>query len=105
MPIPRLSARLSGSVAVAASGTVAVPGKGILPPKKSREKLGCMTISLTRCRPGCPGAAEIAMGAGRVAKGKAYGGSETELFAGVCGPAPTEVVIIWAGAEKLLHIT
>jgi hypothetical protein len=43
--------------------------------------------------------------AGHVAKGKAYGDSETELFAGVCGPAPTDVVMTWAEAEKLLRIT
>jgi hypothetical protein len=48
---------------------------------------------------------EIAMGAGHVARGKAYGDSETELFAGVCGPTPTDVVITWAEAEKLLGIT
>jgi hypothetical protein len=48
---------------------------------------------------------EIAMGAGHVTKGKAYGDSETELFAGVCGPAPTDVVMTWAKARKLLHIT
>jgi len=47
---------------------------------------------------------EIAMGAGRVTKGKAYGDSETELFAGVCGPAPTDAVMTWAKAKKLLHI-
>ena len=34
---------------------------------------------------------EIAMGAGHVTKGKAYGDSETELFAGICGPQPTDV--------------
>lgn len=48
---------------------------------------------------------EIAMGAGHVTKGKAYGDSETELFAGVCGPTPTDVVMTWAKARKLLHIT
>jgi hypothetical protein len=47
---------------------------------------------------------EIAMGAGHVTKGKAYGDSETELFAGVCGRTPTDVVLTWAKAEKLLHI-
>jgi hypothetical protein len=47
---------------------------------------------------------EIAMGAGHVAKGKAYGDSETELFAGVCGPSPGDVVITWITAKKLLHI-
>jgi hypothetical protein len=48
---------------------------------------------------------EIAMGAGHVTRGKAYGDSETELFAGVCGPTPTDVVLTWAQARKLLHIT
>ena len=47
---------------------------------------------------------EIAMGAGHVTKGKAYGDSEAELFAGVCGPTPTDVVLTWAKAKKLLHI-
>jgi hypothetical protein len=53
----------------------------------------------------CTGRHEIAMGAGHVAKGKAYGDSETELFAGVCGPTPTDVVMTWARAKTLLHIT
>jgi len=48
---------------------------------------------------------EIAMGAGHVTKGKAFGDSETELFAGVCGPTPTDVVMTWAKAKKLLHIS
>ena len=48
---------------------------------------------------------EVAMGAGHVTKGKTYGDSETELFAGVCGPTPTDVVLTWAKAKKLLHIT
>ena len=47
---------------------------------------------------------EIAMGAGHVTKGKKYGDSETELFAGICGPTPTDVVMTWAKAKKLLHI-
>ena len=47
---------------------------------------------------------EIAMGAGHVMRGKAYGDSETELFAGICGPAPTDVVMTWAQAKKRLHI-
>jgi hypothetical protein len=47
---------------------------------------------------------EIAMGAGHVTKGKAYGDSETEVFAGICGPTPTDVVMTWAQAKKLLHI-
>ena len=48
---------------------------------------------------------EIAMGAGHVTKGKAYGDSETELFAGICGPAPTDVVMTWTKAKKLLKIS
>jgi hypothetical protein len=47
---------------------------------------------------------EIAMGAGHVTKGKHYGDSETELFAGVCGHTPTDVVMTWAQAKKLLKI-
>ncbi|WP_300605944.1 hypothetical protein, partial [Trebonia sp.] len=47
---------------------------------------------------------EIAMGAGHVTRGKAFGDSETELFAGVCGPTPTDVVLTWAQARKLLRI-
>jgi hypothetical protein len=47
---------------------------------------------------------ELAMGAGHVTKGKAYGDSETELIASVCGPTPTDVVLTWAQAKKLLHI-
>jgi hypothetical protein len=54
----------------------------------------------------CSGASyEIAMGAGHVAEGKKYGDSEAELFAGVCGATPTDVVLTWAKAKKLLHIT
>jgi hypothetical protein len=54
----------------------------------------------------CGGARhELAMGAGHVTKGEAYGDSETELFAGVCGPTPTDVVLTWAKAKKLLDIT
>ncbi len=48
---------------------------------------------------------EIAMGAGHVTKGKAYGDSETELFAGVCGAIPTDVVMSWTRARKLLRIS
>jgi hypothetical protein len=47
---------------------------------------------------------ELAMGAGHVTKGKAYGDSETELLAGVCGPTPTDAVLTWAKAKSLLHI-
>src|SRR5579863_2299193 len=45
---------------------------------------------------------ELAMGAGHVTSGKAFGDSETELLAGVCGPTPTDVVMTWAKAERLL---
>jgi hypothetical protein len=48
---------------------------------------------------------ELAMGAGHVTKGKQFGDSETELLAGVCGPTPTDVVMTWAKAKRLLHIT
>jgi hypothetical protein len=47
---------------------------------------------------------ELAMGAGHVTSGKAFGDSEAELFAGVCGPTPTDVVMTWAKAKRLLHI-
>jgi hypothetical protein len=47
---------------------------------------------------------ELAMGAGHVTKGKAFGDSETELMAGVCGPTPTDVVFTWTKAKKLLNI-
>ncbi len=47
---------------------------------------------------------ELALGAGYVAKGKSFGDSETELFAGVCGATPTDVVITWVKVKKLLHI-
>ncbi len=46
----------------------------------------------------------LVMGAGHVTNGKAFGDSESELFAGVCGPTPTDVVFTWAKAKKLLHI-
>jgi hypothetical protein len=47
----------------------------------------------------------LAMGAGHVAKGKAYGDSETELLAGVCGRAPTDAILTWRKAKSLLHIS
>ena len=50
------------------------------------------------------GRAELAMGAGHVTKGQAYGDSETELLVGVCGPTPTDRVMSWARAKSLLHI-
>jgi hypothetical protein len=57
----------------------------------------------TRSR--CGGASsELAMGAGHVARGKRYGDSESELFAGVCGRTPTDVVISWKRAKRLLHV-
>jgi len=46
------------------------------------------------------GASALAMGAGYAA-GK---DSQTELFAGVCGHAPTDVVLTWARAKSLLGI-
>jgi hypothetical protein len=58
-----------------------------------------------RRRRGERGLPAIAMGAGHVTRGKAYGDSEKELFAGICGPTPTDVVMTWAKAKKLLHIT
>lgn len=45
----------------------------------------------------------LAMGAGH-ATGRRFGDSETELFAGVCGHTPTDVVMTWTKAKKLLHI-
>ncbi len=51
------------------------------------------------------GPSVIAMGAGHVTSGKAYGDSETELVAGVCGPAPADAVMTWNQARKLLGIT
>jgi hypothetical protein len=30
--------------------------------------------------------------------------SQTELFAGICGPPPTDVVLTWAKAKSLVHI-
>lgn len=47
---------------------------------------------------------ELAMGAGHVTRGKRFGDSETEVLAGVCGPTPTDVVMTWAKAKRLLHI-
>ena len=55
-------------------------------------------------RHSCGGRNELAMGAGHVTRGKRYGDSETELFAGVCGRTPTDVVMTWAKAKRLLHI-
>jgi Pentapeptide repeats (8 copies) len=46
------------------------------------------------------GASALAMGAGYAAR-KA---SQTQLFAGVCGPAPTDVVLTWTKAKRLLGI-
>jgi hypothetical protein len=47
---------------------------------------------------------ELAMGAGHVTRGKKFGDSETELLAGVCGRTPTDVVMTWAKAKRLLHL-
>lgn len=46
------------------------------------------------------GASALAMGAGYAASIN----SRTELFAGVCGPAPTDVVLTWAKAKSRLGI-
>jgi hypothetical protein len=46
------------------------------------------------------GASALAMGAGYAAKRN----SRTELFAGLCGKAPTDVVLTWAKAQSLLGI-
>jgi hypothetical protein len=47
---------------------------------------------------------ETVMGAGHVTRGKAFGDSETELLVGVCGKAPTDVVMTWHRAKRLLHV-
>jgi hypothetical protein len=47
---------------------------------------------------------ELAMGAGHVRSGKRFGDSETQLFVGVCGPTPTDVVLTWRKAMRLLHV-
>lgn len=47
---------------------------------------------------------ETVMGAGFLATGAVDGDGETQLFAGVCGKAPTDTVFTWAKAEKLLKI-
>lgn len=53
----------------------------------------------------CPsGAGELAMGAGHAAQAAGYGESDTVLLVGVCGPAPTDAVLTWATARKLVHI-
>lgn len=46
------------------------------------------------------GASALGMGAGYAAASD----SQTELFVGVCGKAPTDVVLTWAKAKKLLGI-
>jgi hypothetical protein len=46
------------------------------------------------------GASALAMGAGYAARLN----SRTELFAGLCGRAPTDVVLTWAKAKSLLGI-
>ncbi len=50
------------------------------------------------------GQAELAMGAGHVLQAGRYGESDTEILAGVCGPAPTDAAFTWAQAKKLLRI-
>jgi hypothetical protein len=53
----------------------------------------------------CGGQAELAMGAGHAASAAGFGESDTEILAGVCGPAPTDTAFTWAKAEKLLGVT
>lgn len=51
---------------------------------------------------------ELAMGVGYVSGTSSpdgYSDSETELFVGVCGKAPTDTVFTWAKAERLLGLT
>jgi len=50
------------------------------------------------------GQAELAMGAGHAMQAAGWGESDTEILAGVCGPAPADAVFTWATAKKLLHI-
>jgi hypothetical protein len=50
------------------------------------------------------GRAELAVGAGHAMVAARYGESDTEILAGLCGPAPTDAVFTWAEAKKLLHI-
>jgi hypothetical protein len=50
----------------------------------------------------CSGASVLGMGAGHAARG--YRESDTVLLAGVCGAAPTDAMVTWAKAKKLLHI-
>jgi hypothetical protein len=52
----------------------------------------------------CPGASALAMGAGHAATARGYRESDTVLLAGGCGPVPTDAVLTWAKAKKLLHI-
>ncbi len=84
-------------------------GSGNLDCKKGHEQ-GCWghrnnILGTFNSKSRCGGQRnELAMGAGHVTKGKAFGDSETELFAGVCGRTPTDVVITWTKAKKLLHI-
>jgi hypothetical protein len=62
-------------------------------------------ILATFASPSCGGGqAELAMGAGHVVQAGGWGESDTEILAGVCGPAPTDAVFTWASAKKLLHI-
>ncbi len=50
------------------------------------------------------GQAELAMGAGHAASAAGFGESDTEIIAGVCGPAPTDAAFTWAKAMKLLEV-
>jgi hypothetical protein len=46
--------------------------------------------------------AEQYMGAGDTASGSSYGPSLAAIVVGACGPAPSDVVLTWAQAEKVL---
>jgi hypothetical protein len=74
------------------------------PGRRGRPCVGC-AVEEDSYAGTSDGFGSLAMGAGHVTKGKRYGDSETELFAGVCGSTPTDVVLTWAKAKKLLHIT
>jgi len=50
------------------------------------------------------GQAELAMGAGHAASAVGFGENDTEILAGVCGPAPTDTAFTWAKAMKLLDV-
>jgi hypothetical protein len=61
--------------------------------------LGSYGSSAANC---AGGPFSLAMGAGYVKLGAGIGDSETQLFAGVCGHAPTDVKVTWAAVEKII---